>query len=207
MVGRILKLSKLSKLSRHSSSPRGFTIVELLIVVVVIGILAAIVTVAYTGIQQRAQVSAITSELKQWHKLFEIYRAANGSYPLPAASNQTTSGGPGTSADHRYCLGTGFPQASGSGYCFVVSSSSIYRVAESTGTYLLSQLSTVGTPPANSAKYTYGGVTGPFLGYVANNDVRLGTIYPPGITCPSGMILEYSSSSRTDCFIRLDYTE
>ena len=37
---------------------KGFTIVELLIVIVVIGILAAITIVAYTGIQGRAQMSA-----------------------------------------------------------------------------------------------------------------------------------------------------
>jgi prepilin-type N-terminal cleavage/methylation domain-containing protein len=42
---------------------RGFTIVELLIVIVVIGILAAITIVAYNGIQSRAQVSALTQEL------------------------------------------------------------------------------------------------------------------------------------------------
>ncbi len=39
-------------------SQHGFTIVELLIVIVVIGILAAIVTVAYTGVQERARLSA-----------------------------------------------------------------------------------------------------------------------------------------------------
>jgi len=44
---------------------QGFTIVELLIVIVVIGILAAITIVAYNGIQQRATVAAIQSELAQ----------------------------------------------------------------------------------------------------------------------------------------------
>ena len=37
-------------------SQHGFTIVELLIVIVVIGILAAIVTVAYAGVQERARL-------------------------------------------------------------------------------------------------------------------------------------------------------
>ena len=40
----------------------GFTIVELLIVIVIIGILAAITIVAYNGIQQRAQAATVQSD-------------------------------------------------------------------------------------------------------------------------------------------------
>ena len=43
----------------------GFTIVELLIVIVVIAILAAITIVAYTGIQNQAMESSVKSELTQ----------------------------------------------------------------------------------------------------------------------------------------------
>ncbi|MEO7905179.1 MAG: prepilin-type N-terminal cleavage/methylation domain-containing protein [Candidatus Saccharimonadales bacterium] len=49
---------------------RGFTVVELLIVIVVIGILAAITIVAYRGIQQRAMV--ITASL-HWVKFKNDY--------------------------------------------------------------------------------------------------------------------------------------
>ena len=41
----------------------GFTIVELLIVIVIIGILAAITVVAYNGIQERGRVSKANSDL------------------------------------------------------------------------------------------------------------------------------------------------
>lgn len=59
----------------------GFTIVELLIVIVVIAILAAISTVAYAGIQQRARDTARTAAVQQIQKALEVYRAEKGSYP------------------------------------------------------------------------------------------------------------------------------
>lgn len=61
---------------------RGFTIVELLIVIVIIGILAAITIVAYNGIQQRARVSSITSALHQASQKVTLWRVDNaGQYP------------------------------------------------------------------------------------------------------------------------------
>lgn len=60
----------------------GFTIVELLIVIVVIGILAAITIVAYNGVQAKARQVSIQSDIKQVHKLIEAYRAENDIYPV-----------------------------------------------------------------------------------------------------------------------------
>lgn len=62
-------------------SSTGFTIVELLIVVVVIAILAAISIVAYTGIQNRARASQASSALTQAKKKLELYRVDNNSFP------------------------------------------------------------------------------------------------------------------------------
>ncbi len=55
---------------------RGFTIVELLIVIVVIGILAAITIVAFNGVQQRAKDSRMQSEAKTLLKAGELARQA-----------------------------------------------------------------------------------------------------------------------------------
>lgn len=59
----------------------GFTIVELLIVIVIIAILAAITVVAYNGIQGRARDSQRLSDLKTIVKALEMYKATNGVYP------------------------------------------------------------------------------------------------------------------------------
>lgn len=55
----------------------GFTIVELLIVIVVIGILAAITIVAYNGIQDRARVSALSSRLTQISQKVSVWQVDN----------------------------------------------------------------------------------------------------------------------------------
>lgn len=60
---------------------KGFTIVELLIVIVVIAILAAITIVAYNGVQSRAKSAKVQQDLKSMQKLVELYKAENGSYP------------------------------------------------------------------------------------------------------------------------------
>lgn len=59
----------------------GFTIVELLIVIVVIAILAAISIVAYNGIQQRARNSQTLSGVQAYQKILMSYAAVNGSFP------------------------------------------------------------------------------------------------------------------------------
>lgn len=59
----------------------GFTIVELLIVIVVIAILAAISVVAYSGMSDRAYVSKIDSEVNILAKQLQLAAVDTGSYP------------------------------------------------------------------------------------------------------------------------------
>lgn len=60
----------------------GFTLVELLIVIVVIGILAAITLVAYNGVQAKARDSNRQSGISDIVKALQLYYIDNGSYPL-----------------------------------------------------------------------------------------------------------------------------
>jgi len=88
-------------MKKHDKSHSGFTIVELLVVIVVIGILAAITIVSYTGISQKAITASIQSDLdnaakqlKLYYTLYESYPSAlNGSY-CPTAPT----------VDNTYCL-------------------------------------------------------------------------------------------------------
>jgi type II secretion system protein G len=77
-----------NKQSSPNQTRAGFTIVELLIVIVVIAILAAITVVAYNGIQQRAKDSQRKSDIAAITKALELYYIDNGRYP--AGSGSTT---------------------------------------------------------------------------------------------------------------------
>jgi len=76
-------------MGRHSKTGNGFTIVELLIVIVIIGILAAIVIVAYNGIQERARNAVRLSDVKTAQRLVEAYFAQNGEYPKTTNNPQS----------------------------------------------------------------------------------------------------------------------
>ena len=88
---------------------QGFTIVELLIVIVVIGILAALVITTFTGIQQRARNTERETDIKALHGQVEAYYAQNGYYPTLTVV--TTAGGlPGLGSDALTPPGNGASQ-------------------------------------------------------------------------------------------------
>ncbi|HET8884308.1 MAG TPA: prepilin-type N-terminal cleavage/methylation domain-containing protein [Candidatus Saccharimonadales bacterium] len=89
-------------------SKSGFTIVELLIVIVIIGILAAITVVTYSGIQQRARDTARTSDMASIQKALEIYRTSNPTYPPrdSIGTNQPAGFSPRYGSSYEYSVAT-----------------------------------------------------------------------------------------------------
>jgi type II secretion system protein G len=77
--------------SDTTSRSMGFTIVELLIVIVVIGILAVITVVAYNGIQDKAKFSLMQSDLQSIKAALELYKADNDKYPYTIGQATCTS--------------------------------------------------------------------------------------------------------------------
>lgn len=89
------------KYDHKTSNKNGFTIVELLIVIVVIGILAAITLVAYSGISSRANLASAQSDLSNATTQLKAYYIIYGAYPVLDANNCPAA--PST-VDNNYCL-------------------------------------------------------------------------------------------------------
>ena len=64
---------------------RGFTVVEVLIVIVVIGILAAITLVTYNGIQDRARLNVAQADMRSVGQSAEVFKVENKRSPSTAA--------------------------------------------------------------------------------------------------------------------------
>jgi general secretion pathway protein G len=67
--------------ARLRRDERGFTLIELMIVIVILGILAGVVIFATAGITDRGNVAACKTDLKTIEVAVEAYRAKNGDYP------------------------------------------------------------------------------------------------------------------------------
>ncbi len=137
----------------------GFTIIELLIVIVIIAVLATLTIVAYSGIQARAQTGVIETDLNNASKQLDVYKfgtSSNETYPADLASTNIKAN-PGTtlqyiytSADNSYCLA-----ATTGGISYKITSSDTTPVAGTCGAALPAGYETA--PIAGSANTSFGG--------------------------------------------------
>src|SRR5680860_130264 len=126
---------------------RGFTIIELIVVIVIIGILSAIVIVSYSGIRTRAAAATLKSDVEKASIQLEKYRADHGAYP---ATEDLANDGAGLSKSS----GTTYQYAVDSSYyCISASSTSagstIYHATSISGTAESGECPITPTIPAN----------------------------------------------------------
>ena len=75
---------------RHQRNERGFTLVELLVVISIIGILVALITPAIFAAVKRAKVARIKIEMASMSQAMEAYRTEYGNYPPDLSFRPTT---------------------------------------------------------------------------------------------------------------------
>jgi len=78
-------------MNTHKNQDKGFTLVELLIVIVILGILATVTVFAVRGITTQGKATACAADKKTLEVAAESYMAQNGSYPADLAT-MTTAG-------------------------------------------------------------------------------------------------------------------
>lgn len=170
---------------------RGFTIIELLIVIVVIAILAAITILAYNGIAQKAHVTALQSDLSNGATALGTARAqaTNGSYPADLASAGVKSS-PGNALTYNvsgdgtsYCL-----QGQGYGVTyFVTSDNNVPQVGSCNGT--IGVPANAQTPPPLAGNVT----VSTFVGN-GNNGYQPGTGTGAELDYPMGLVFDSSGN-------------
>lgn len=114
---------------KHSSSA-GFTIIELLIVIVVIAILALITVVAYNGIQSRARAAAVSSDLVNASKKLALYQIDYSTYPIDLTALTAAGIKPSPNTSFEYSVNnTVSPQT----FCITATNNTTsYKITEAT---------------------------------------------------------------------------
>lgn len=81
-------LESLPRICRNRSRParsQGFTLVEIMVVVVIIGLLAAIAIPAFQRVRERSIASRFINDFRQFDSALQRYSTEFGSWPPPAA--------------------------------------------------------------------------------------------------------------------------
>lgn len=103
---------------------KAFTIIELLIVIVIIGIIAGITIISFSGISQRASISSLQSDMNSIVKQLELSKTSSGNDSYPS-SLSTGSIKQNTSLSYTYI------SSNGSNFCLSTSLNNISYIVTS----------------------------------------------------------------------------
>lgn len=124
---------------RKAGNRRGFTLIELMVVVAVIGILTAIAIPLYTNMQLRARVATAQADARALISAISVYSAHMQSLPPNlAALNSVAVNGEGTSAGP-FMASTPNPPAGWTTYAYTSTAAGVY-VVSTTGDNLVISL-------------------------------------------------------------------
>ncbi len=73
-------------------APSGFTLVEIMVVVVIIGLLAALAIPAFQRVQRASQNARIVNDFRVFAQAFDIYNSQNGGWPANAGAGAVPTG-------------------------------------------------------------------------------------------------------------------
>jgi general secretion pathway protein G len=76
-----MKLNQHPRMPIHHASQRAFTLVELLLVLVILGILAAIVIPKFSGRTEQAKKAAASTQISTFRTALDAFEVDNGYYP------------------------------------------------------------------------------------------------------------------------------
>jgi type IV pilus assembly protein PilA len=125
----------LKNIKDRRNQEKGFTIVELLIVIVVIGILALLVITTYSGIQQKARNAKRQSDMQALQTQLEAFYSQNGYYPsLTDMNSQTWLAANMKSLDQEALIDPSNTSSSKTLVAAPVAKSYAYAVSNSAGT-------------------------------------------------------------------------
>lgn len=177
----------------------GFTIVEIIIVCVVLGILASVIGFGWNGTLVAGRDRMRETEQKDWARRFETYRQRFNAYP--AANLAGTAALTGS-----YCLGVDFP----SNRC-IRSTGTPFETASTSSTSpsslpdILQQLAKIGTLPEYKHVAGRGGFVGPWVQFISGTPgtIRIYHAYESA-TCPGETTQDTNSpySGGTVCYIQ-----
>ena len=76
----------------HHSSARGFTLVEIMVVVVIVGLLAALAVPSYMRVRRATQNNRVANDFRVFAQAFEIYNTQNGFWPNNIGAGKVPTG-------------------------------------------------------------------------------------------------------------------